>query len=327
MQFDQVKRREIITLLGGATVGWPLAALGQQSDRIPRLGVLLGYDDPAMTAFWQELEKLGWSDGRAVRIERRYAPAGAEVQALAKELVATKPDVIFAQSRPVTTTLQRETRTIPIVFTAVIDPVGAGFVDGFPRPGGNVTGFTNIEPTIAGKWLELLKEIAPRVNRVAFLFNPATATYAEIFLHPFKAAAVSFAVEAVAAPVHDASALESVVAAQARAPNTGLIVMPDIFLNAHRAEIISLAVRTVSLPFIRTVSSLTSAVCYRTEMTRRDNFRRAAIYVDRILKGDKPSRPAGPGADQVRAGDQPEDRQGARPRRAAGAARPRRRGD
>src|SRR5262245_66185972 len=135
-----MNRREFMTLMGGAAAAWPLAARAQQSDRMPRLGVLLGFDDPSITAFWQELEKLGWLDGRTVHIERRYAPAGADVQALAKDLVATKPDVIFAQSRPVTATLQRETRTIPIVFIAGTDPVGAGLVDRLARPGGKSQG-------------------------------------------------------------------------------------------------------------------------------------------------------------------------------------------
>jgi putative ABC transport system substrate-binding protein len=183
----------------------------------------------------------------------------------------------------------QQTRTIPIIFATVGDPVGSGFVASFPRPGGNVTGFTNIEPTIAGKWLELLKEIAPRVNRVAFLFNPATAPYAEIFLNPFKAAAVSFAVKAVIAPVDEPSALESVVAAQAPGPNSGLILMPDSFLNTHRAEIISLAGR-YRLPAVypyRFFTDLGGLLSYGNDP--RDNFRRAATYADRILKGEKPS--------------------------------------
>ena len=153
------------------------------------------------------------------------------MQRFAKELVALQPDLILSQTTPTTAALLQQTRTIPIIFANVSDPVGSGFVASFPRPGGNVTGFTNIEPTMAGKWLELLKEIAPRVNRVAFLFNPATAPYAEYYLNPFKAAAASFAVEAIAAPVRDTSELESVVAAQAREPNGGLIVMPDTFTD------------------------------------------------------------------------------------------------
>ena len=211
------------------------------------------------------------------------------MQRFAKELVALQPDLILSQNTPTTAALLQQTRTIPIIFANVADPVGSGFVASFPRPGGNVTGFIIIEPTMAGKWLELLKEIAPRVNRVAFLFNPATAPYAEYYLNPFKAAAASFAVEAIAAPVRDTSELESVVAAQAREPNGGLIVMPDIFLNAHRAEITSLAAR-YRLPAVypfRFFTELGGLLSYGNDQL--DNYRRAATYADRILKGAKPS--------------------------------------
>ena len=211
------------------------------------------------------------------------------MQRFAKELVALQPDLILSQSTPTTAALLQQTRTIPIIFATVADPVGSGFVASFPRPGGNVTGFTNIEPTMAGKWLELLKEIAPRVTRVAFLFNPATAPYAEYYLNPFKAAAASFAVEAIAAPVRDTSELESVVAAQAREPNGGLIVMPDTFTTAHRAEITSLAAR-YRLPAVypfRFFAELGGLLSYGNDLV--DNFRRAATYADRILKGAKPS--------------------------------------
>ena len=211
------------------------------------------------------------------------------MQRFAKELVALQPDLILSQSTPTTAALLQQTRTIPIIFAIVADPVGSGFVASFPRPGGNVTGFTNMEPTMAGKWLELLKEIAPRVARVAFLFNPATAPYAEYYLNPFKAAAASFAVEAIAAPVRDTSELESVVAAQAREPNGGLIVMPDTFMTAHRVEITSLAAR-YRLPAVypfRFFAELGGLLSYGNDLI--DNFRRAATYADRILKGAKPS--------------------------------------
>jgi putative tryptophan/tyrosine transport system substrate-binding protein len=165
------------------------------------------------------------------------------MQRFAKELVALQPDLILSQSTPTTAALLQQTRTIPIIFANISDPVGSGFVASFPRPGGNVTGFVQFEPTIAGKWLELLKEIAPRVNRVAFLFNPATAAYSEFYIAPFKAAVASFGAEAIVAPVHDRSEFEPVFAAQAREPNGSLIVMPDSFLNTHRAEITSLATR------------------------------------------------------------------------------------
>ncbi|MGH8512484.1 MAG: ABC transporter substrate-binding protein [Gammaproteobacteria bacterium] len=175
------------------------------------------------------------------------------------------------------------------MFVNVSDPVGSGFVANFPRPGGNVTGFIPMEPTMAGKWLELLKEIAPRVNRVAFLFNPATAPYAEYYLNSFKVAAPSFAMEAIAAPVRDTSELESVIAAQARTPNGGLLVMTDSFLVTHRAEITSLAAR-YRLPAVypyRFFAELGGLLSYGNDVV--DNFRRAATYADRILNGTKPS--------------------------------------
>jgi putative tryptophan/tyrosine transport system substrate-binding protein len=292
-----VKRRAFITLLGGAAATWPLAARAQQPDRMRRIGVLMGYaenDSEAqawVAAFREGLQKLGWTEGRNTKIDTRWAtPGDAEaMQRFAKELVALQPDLILSHTTPTTTALLQQTRTIPIIFANVGDPVGSGFVASFPRPGGNVTGFNVSEPTQAGKWVELLKEIAPRVAKVAMLFNPATATYAEYWLNPFKAAAASFAVEAIAAPVHDRSELEPVIAAQAREPNGGLIVMPDSFPIAHRVEITSLAAR-YRLPAVypyRFFAELGGLLSYGVDLT--DNFRRAATYADRILKGAKPS--------------------------------------
>jgi putative ABC transport system substrate-binding protein len=177
-----------------------------------------------IAAFRDGLQKLGWIEGHNIRIEIRWStPGDAEpMKRFANELVALQPDLILSQTTPTTAALLQQTRTIPIIFGNVVDPVGSGFVKSFSRPGGNVTGFIVMEPTLAGKWLELLKEIAPRINRVAFLYNPATAPYADFWLNPFKAAAASIAVEAIVAPVRDRSELESVVAAQAREPNGGL---------------------------------------------------------------------------------------------------------
>jgi putative ABC transport system substrate-binding protein len=229
-------------------------------------------------------------EGRNIRIDTRWAAFDTESrQRLAKELVELQPDLILAQSTGAAASMLQQTRTIPIVFVQVADPVGSGFVASLPRPGGNATGFMNMEPTVAGKWLELLKEIAPRVARVAFLFNPAAAPFFEFFLNPFKAAAVSFAVQAIAAPVHDTSELESVIAAQAREPNGGLITMPDPFLNVHRAEVTSLAARH-RLPAVYSDRIFTESgglLSYGNE--RLDHYRRAATYADRILKGAKPS--------------------------------------
>ncbi len=290
-----MNRREFITLLGGAAAVWPLAARAQQGVR--RIGVLMGFaesdreEEAFVGAFREELQKLGWAEGRNIRIDTRWATAlDAETrQRFAKELVALQPDLILSRNTPTTAALLQQTLTIPIIFVNVSDPVGSGLVASFARPGGNVTGFTNIEPTMASKWLELLKEIAPRVNRVAFLFNPATAPYAEYYLNSFKAAAPSFAMEAVAAPVRDTSELESVIAEQARAPNGGLLVMTDSFLVTHRAEITSLAAR-YRLPALypyRFFAELGGLLSYGNDVV--DNFRRAASYADRILKGAKPS--------------------------------------
>jgi putative ABC transport system substrate-binding protein len=292
-----VKRREFITLLGSAAVAWPIAARAQQPERMQRIGVLMGYpesDSEAQTkiiAFRDELQKLGWTEGHNTRIDTRWAtPADAKsMERFAKELVALQPDLILSSTTPTTAALLQQTRTIPIVFATVADPVGSGFVASFSRPGGNVTGFVVFEASLAGKWLELLKEIAPRLNRIAFLFNPATATYAEFYLNPFKAAAASFAVEAIAAPVRDRSELESVVSAHAREPNGGLIVMPDSFTDLHRAEITSLAAR-YRVPAVyprRIFTEVGGLLSYGIDQL--DNFRLAAAYADRILKGAKPS--------------------------------------
>ena len=193
-----MRRREFIALIGGAAA-WPLAARAQQPDRMRRIGVLMGFaeSDPEaqawIAAFREGLQKLGWAEGRNIRIDTRWAtPRDVEArQGFAKELVALQPYLILASTTPPTAALLQQTRTIPIIFAIAADPVGSGFVASFARPGGNVTGFTTMEPTMAGKWLELFKEIAPRVARVAFLFNPASAPYVEFYLNPFRAAAPS----------------------------------------------------------------------------------------------------------------------------------------
>ena len=289
-----MRRRKFLTLVGAA-VAWPIAARAQQPDRMRRIGVLMGFAESDregqafVAAFREGLQKLGWAEGRNVRIDYRWTALDPElIERFAKELVALQPDLILTQSTPATAELLQQTRTIPIVFGLVADPIGSGFVASFPQPGGNVTGFVTMQPTMAGKWLELLKEISPRVARVAMLFNPVTAPYAEYWLNPFKAAAASFAVQAIVAPVHDTSELDSVVAAQAHEPNGGLIVMPDTFTTGHRSEITSLAAR-YRLPAVypyRVFAESGGLLSYGDDLT--DNFRRAASYVDRILKGEKP---------------------------------------
>jgi putative ABC transport system substrate-binding protein len=292
-----MRRRDFITLLGSTMVTGSLIARAQQSVGMRRIGVLMSYPetDPDaqafLVAFRDGLQKLGWTEGRNVRLDTRWTSAGnvEEMQRFAKELVALQPDLLLGHTTTAATALQKQTRTIPIIFAFVSDPVGSGLVASFPRPGGNVTGFMVMEPTMAGKWLELLKEIAPRVARVALLFNPATATYAEYYLKPFKAAAASFAVEAIALPVRDTSELESVIATYGREPDGGLIVMPDTFNDAHRAEITSLAARH-RLPAVCPLRFYAEAGCLVAYGSLPiDNFQRAAQYADRILKGEKPS--------------------------------------
>ena len=291
-----MRRREFITLLGGAAA-WPIAARAQQSERVRRVGVLMLYaenDSEAqawVAAFREGLQKLGWVEGHNIRFDTRWAWADVEaMQRIARELIALQPDVILSQVTPTTVALLQQTRTIPIVFALVADPVGSGFVANLSRPGGQVTGFATSEGSVGGKWLELLKEIAPRITRVAVLFNPTIAvTFAEYYLNPVKAAAASLGVEAIAAPVHDTSELEPVVAAQAREPNSGLIVIPDAFTIGHRAEVTSLAAR-YQLPAVypyRQFAELGGLLSYGFD--RLDNWRRAAGYVDRILKGEKPA--------------------------------------
>ncbi len=288
-----MKRREFITLIGGGALALPHVALAQ--DRVRRIGVLMAYaESDAEAQAWvaalrAELHKLGWTEGRNVQVDIRWATSDAALlQRSAQELVALQPDLIVSNNTPTTAALLQQTRSIPIIFAFVPDPVGSGFVASFPRPGGNVTGFTNFEASMAGKWVELLKEIAPRVNRIAFLFNPATATHFEYFLTPFKAAAASFAVEAMVAPVRDPAALEAAIATQARVPNGGFVVVPDPFMVAHRVKITSLAAHH-RLPAVtpwRFNTENGGLLSYGIDLT--DNFRRAAAYAGRILKGEKP---------------------------------------
>ena len=292
-----VRRREFITLLGGAAAAWPLAVRGQQPEQMRRIAVLMTLAESErqgqtrIAAFREGLQELGWAEGSNFRIDYRWAaPSDAgSMQLSAEELIALQPDLILSQNTPTTAALLQQTHDIPVIFAVVSDPVGSGFVASFPRPGGNVTGFTNIEASQGGKWLELLKEIAPPINRVAFLFNPATAPYAKNYLSPLKAAAKSLAVEAIVAPVHDKSELESVTAATAREANGGLIVMTDSFMTAHRAEITALASR-YRLPAVypfRYFVEVGGLLSYGNDVL--DSFRRAATYADRILKGAKPS--------------------------------------
>ena len=291
-----MRRREFIVVLGSAAAGWPLWAHAQQAERVRRIGVLMAYPerDPEgqawIAALRDGLQKLGWIEGSTIQIDSRWGAAEAEqMQRFAKELLAQQPDIVLTQNTPATASVVQQTRATPVIFMNVSDPVGSGFVASLARPGGNVTGFINLEATIAGKWLEVLREVAPRVNRVAVLFNPSTAPYAEYYLTAFRAAAASVGVETSAAPVQDRSALEAILAAQAEAPNGGLIVMPGAFVNAHRAEITSLAAR-YRVPAVypyRLFVEVGGLLSYGNDPL--DNYRRAAGYFDRILKGATPN--------------------------------------
>ena len=292
-----MRRRDLIKGIVGSAAAWPLVARAQQAAK-KHIGVLMGYAESDKegqafaAAFREELSnKFGWAEGRNIQIDTRWAAPDdkASRDKFAKELADLQPDLFLSHSTLTTTALLQQTRAVPIVFAAVIDPIGSGFVATFPRPGGNLTGFILMEPTMVGKWLELLKEIGPRVSRAALLFNPTTAPFAAYWLTPFKAAAESLAVDVIVAPVHDMTELEATVAAQARDPNSGLIVMPESFTSTHRSEITSLAIR-YRLPAVyayRFFTELGGLLSYGPDFI--DNWRRAAVYVDRILKGARPS--------------------------------------
>src|SRR6516162_7573741 len=254
-----IRRREFLRGLGGAAA-WPLAALAQQGDRVRRIGVLMAYDenDPEgkanLSAFTQALAGLGWTGGRNLRMDLRWHGDDINrVRALAQELVRLQPDILVTNSTPATVAVQRETRTIPIVFAAVSEPVGQGLVARLDRPGGNITGFANVEAPVGGKWLELLSEIAPGLKRAAIMFNPDTAP-ASAFIPSFELAAGSLKVEQIIAPVHSDLEIEAAIISLGREPGGGLVVMPDVFLNAHRASIISAAARN-NVPAVYYVSN------------------------------------------------------------------------
>jgi len=285
-----MRRRDLIIAIAGSAAVWPRATHAQQSDHMRRIGVLMAFseNDPEAQSwaagFREELGKLGWTEGHNIQIDTRWATADVEsLERSAKQLVARQPDLILTGSTPATAAMRQQTNTIPIVFAMVGDPVGSGFVASLSRPGGNLTGFTPIENSLGGKWVELLKEIAPRVARVAMVFDPAMAPFSSYYLNPFKAAAASLAMEAIVAPIDDMVALERVVATAAREPK------PDAFTIGHHADITSLVARyrvPTVYPF-RIFAEVGGLVSYGSSAL--DEFRRAASYADRILKGAKPS--------------------------------------
>ena len=283
-----MNRREFIPLLGGAAA-WPLAARAQQADQVPAIGMLMGYaeDDPETQArlagFREGLGQLGWIEGRNVRIDYRFAPWGpGQAQAFAKELIALRPNVLVGVSAPASVALSRETRAIPIVFVGVSDPVGGGLV-----ASGNTTGFTNFEPSITGKWLELLKEIAPGIVRVAVIFTPTRG--GRPLLVPFEPEARSLALEPIAVPVNDAAHIESALAPVWREPGGGLVVMPDAFTTVLPRTIIALAAQHHFPAIYPYRDEVVDGGLMSYGVDTVDLLRRAASYVDRLLKGERAS--------------------------------------
>jgi putative ABC transport system substrate-binding protein len=288
-----VKRRAFSAGLGSAAA-WPLAVRAQQGDRVRRIGVLIPLDqtDPSGKTFvstlTQALADLGWTDGRNVRMDFRWY--GADINrlpGLAQELVGLQPDIIVTNSTPPTAAVQRETRTIPIVFTTLVDPVASGIVARLDRPGGNITGFASIEATLGGKWLELLSEIAPGLKRATLMFNPDT-NLGSVYIPAFEAAARSLKVVPNMAPVHSDAEVETAIIALGHDPGGGLVVMSDAFMVGHRAPVILAAARN-NIPAVYANSVFAregGLLSYGID--RVDIFRRTATYVDRILRGEKP---------------------------------------
>jgi len=289
-----MRRRDFIALLGSATAGWPLVARAQQGGRGRRIVALMSMaaDDPEaqprVAAFESGLRELGWLDGHNLRVEYRWVSEGDLLRRNAAELAQMPPDLIVATSTPVMAALREQALGVPIMFVQVTDPVGNGFVASLARPGGNITGFTNFEFSIGTKWLEALKQIAPRVIRVALIYNPETASYADLFQRPVEAAAPAFAVMPITVAARSVAELESAVDAFARTPTGGLLVLPDVTNLIHRDQIIALAARH-RLPAVypyRYYAASGGLLSYGSEQA--DVFRRAASYVDRILKGTSP---------------------------------------
>ena len=288
-----IKRRTFISLLGGAAAGWPLAVRAQQGERTRRVGVLIPLAEnhpeaqPRARAFQWALQELGWTEGRNVHIDYRFAASAERILAHANELVALAPDVVVGTSTAVVTAFRQAARSIPIVFVGVMDPVGQGLVPSLAQPGGEMTGFGLEEPSMGGKWLELLKAFAPRVARIAVIFNPETALYARLFVPSIDAAGHSLTVEPIVSPVRTKSELEQAIAAVGRDQLGGLIVLPDPFTAAHRELIIALAARhrVPAIYALRSFAAGGGLMAYGID--RVDLYRRAASYVDRILKGTK----------------------------------------
>jgi putative ABC transport system substrate-binding protein len=289
-----IRRRDFITLLGGSAA-WPLAAPAQQTQRVRRVGVLFGWSqsDPRYQAylatFVAELAQRGWRDGASLRIEERWTEGNSDrARLLAKELVELRPDVIFASTTPVTAALMHETHQIPIVFVVVSDPVGAGFVASLSRPGGNVTGFINIEAAMGGKWLDLLKEMAPGINRAGLLFNPDTAPGGgKYFMPSFEAAARTRKIDPIILPARSDAEIENAISGLSH--DGGLVIMTDSFMIVHRGTIISSTLRNQVPAIMDTDAFVRGGGLMSYGPRYSDMFPPASGYVDRILKGEKPA--------------------------------------
>jgi putative tryptophan/tyrosine transport system substrate-binding protein len=292
-----MQRRRFITLLGGAAAAWPITLAAQQTGRMRRIGVLFGSaqgDRRAATELVllkNMLQELGWTEGRNILIDARWAAAEVDrIQAFARELVGLQPDLILAQTTPVVAALQRETKTIPIVFVVVSDPVGSGFVTSLPHPGGNITGFINIEASLSGKWIETLKDIVPGVARAAVIFNPDTAPVS-YFLQPFEAAARSSSIDPIAGPVRNDADIERLFASLGEKPKAGVVMMPDIFTaTPHNLELIVSLASRYRVPTVYPYRYMVAAgglIAYGVDPV--DLFRRAPAYIDRILRGANPA--------------------------------------
>jgi putative ABC transport system substrate-binding protein len=283
-----MRRRDFVVGLGAAAC--PAIVHAQRPERVRLIAMLTAVNDPEINAFEQELEKRGWSKGRNTRIEYRSAPASAQLETLAKELVAMHPDVIFAMSRPATAALQKETTTIPIVFTYVIDPIGAGFIASLARPGGNLTGLMAYEPSAVGKWLSMLKEIAPQTARVGILGNPKTAVYYDYLFGAAQAVASSLGLEAIRSRIeNDAADIERVIGSIASSRSGGMVILPESTTTANHKLIATLTARN-RLPSVCTFKFMVKAGALLSYgIVSADHYRQAAFYVDRILRGTKPA--------------------------------------
>jgi putative ABC transport system substrate-binding protein len=290
-----MKRREVIALFGVAAA-WPLAALAQQSEKMRRIGVLSSLAETDVeaqawdAAFRKRLVELGWIDGRNIRIDYRWGAGSVDrLRLFARELVQLNPDALVTISTPATAALQTETRAIPIVFAWVSDPVGSGFVSSLAHPGGNITGFLNIEASVVGKWLTLMREIAPQVSRIGFMFNPQTAPYALYYLDTFRSAASALAIEAIDAPVHGTEEIEAFMAKLGREANAGLFVMSDTSMVVYRKTIYSLAerYRLLTIYPYRVFAAEGGLMSYGVDVA--DLLWGAATYINRILRGEKPN--------------------------------------